>query len=374
MGSIVHFLVGAAFLQGFFLSLIYIFSKKHKSVANTFLGLFLLATVVEALNSDILPFEKVGTYVTREYFALPDVVLFIPLFFLRFVLEKLGNSHKYKRFFLVNYILALLISLITLVNLYWFFFESSSISLKYGPQFIFWIHFGIKAFAFIITTYCFLLALNEILQYRKLVRNEFSDYNLLQINWLLNLVYLLLPAILLWGIAILFAAVAPYPEDLDMGIFGIVAIFLFYLSYQAYVRPNLFERLPDSILKNDSSFEDDGCSQEKSSQIEALMVENEFFLDQDLSLHSFAKAISRSPRMISNCINQNFRQNFNEWVNGFRVQRAQELIKNDKKNRLSIEGIGLESGFKSRSSLYAAFKNTTGCSPGEYRKRNQFSH
>ncbi len=370
MDSVVHFLVGAAFLQGFFMSLIYIFSKKYRSVANTFLGLFLLMIVIEALNSDMLPFDTIGNYTTREYFALPDVILFIPVFFLRFVLEKLGSSHKYQWFSRVNYFLAFLISFITLLNLYLFAFKSSSIAQTYGTELVYWIHFGVKAFAFVITAYCFLLALKEIFAYRKLVQNEFSDYDLLQINWLSNLIYLLLPAILLWGIAIVFAVVAPYPKDLDLGIFGIVAIFLYYLSYQAYVKPNLFERLPESILNQDTNFDDDGCSQEKSVKIEALMIEHEFFLNQDLSLHSFAKAVSMSPRMISNCINQNLGKNFNEWVNGFRVKKAQELIKNDRKNSLSIEGIGLESGFKSRSSLYAAFKNKLGCSPGEFRKRN----
>ncbi len=370
MDAIIQFVVRAAFLQGFFLALIYIFSKKHRSVANTYLGLFLLMVVIEALNSGILPFSKIGNYIAREYFALPDVVLFIPLFFLRFVLEKLGNSHKYKLFFKINYFLALLVSLITLCNIYLFVFKSSSLTQTFGFSVVYWLHFGVKSYAFFITAYSFYISWRETIQYRKLVQNEFSDYNLLQINWLKNLIYLLLPSILLWGIAIVYAAVAPYPEDLDLGIFGLVAIFLYYLSYKAYVQPNLFERLPESILKHDSNNDSDGCSQEKSVKIEALMVENEFFLNQDLSLHSFAQEINMSPRMISNCVNQNLGKNFNEWVNGFRVQKAQELLEKDIESKLSIEGIGLESGFKSRSALYAAFKTKLGCSPGEFRKSN----
>ena len=45
-----------------------------------------------------------------------------------------------------------------------------------------------------------------------------------------------------------------------------------------------------------------------------------------------------------------------------------ELFENDKENKLTIEGIGMESGFNSRSSLYYAFRNKFGCSPGEFRK------
>ena len=61
--------------------------------------------------------------------------------------------------------------------------------------------------------------------------------------------------------------------------------------------------------------------------------------------------------------------NFNEWVNGYRVERALEIIRTDRENKLSIEGIGSDSGFKSRSAMYAAFKKKLGHSPGHYRKK-----
>nr|WP_299341221.1 helix-turn-helix domain-containing protein [Allomuricauda sp.] len=368
MNSILVFIIWAALLQGFFLGLVYIFSKRNQSPANTFLGLFLIMIALEALNG-ILPFNKVGSYTIGEYFTLPDVILFIPLFFLQFVLEKLGTSHKYKSFLQVNYFLAFSITFLTLVNLYLFAFKSSSISQTFDSELVYWTHFGVKFYAFIITSYSFYLSWKETMRYKKLVQNEYSDYALLQINWLKNLIYLLIPVILLWGIALTFAVVTPYLEDLDLAIFGLVAIFLYYLSYQAYIQPNLFERLPESILKTSADASDDGCSVEQSTKIETLMTENEFFLKQDLSLHSFAQAINMSPRMISNCINQNLGQNFNEWVNRFRVNRAKDLLEKDETNRWSIEGIGTEAGFKSRSALYAAFKNEFGCSPGQFRNR-----
>ena len=59
--------------------------------------------------------------------------------------------------------------------------------------------------------------------------------------------------------------------------------------------------------------------------------------------------------------------NFNEWVNNYRVENALKMIQSDSKNLLSIEGIGLDSGFKSRSAMYAAFKKKTGQSPGHFR-------
>ena len=97
------------------------------------------------------------------------------------------------------------------------------------------------------------------------------------------------------------------------------------------------------------------------------MEKQQFYLDEELTLHSFAKEINMSSRLISSCINKNMGHNFNEWVNNYRVEKALEIIKSDEKNMLSIEGIGSDSGFKSRSAMYAAFKKKLGHSPGFYR-------
>ena len=98
------------------------------------------------------------------------------------------------------------------------------------------------------------------------------------------------------------------------------------------------------------------------------METKQFYLDEELTLHSFAKDIDMSSRLISSCINKNIKLNFNEWVNHYRVEKALHMIQTDEKNTLSIEGIGSDSGFKSRSAMYAAFKKKLGHSPGYYRK------
>ncbi len=371
MDSILYFIVWAALFQGLFLALIYIFSKKHRSFANTLLGLFLIAIVIEAVTA-IHPFQYIGTYPLVAYFALPDVILFIPILFLHFVLEKLGSSHKHRLFLRVNYFMALSISLITLLNLYLFLFEASSIAQTFDFPVVYWFHFAVKSYAFLITVYAIFISWREIKHYKILVQNEFSDYNLLQINWLLYLIYLLLPVVVLWGVALLrVVIVTDFSDDFDVPIFGLIAIFLYYLSYRAYLHPNLFERFPESILEKEGSktnISEDRDPKENSDRIEKLMTENEYYLDHNLTIATFAREVNISPRKISTCINQDLGKNFNEWVNDFRVKKAKELLERDTDYRLSIEGIGLESGFKSRSALYAAFKNKLGCSPGEFRK------
>jgi AraC-like DNA-binding protein len=59
--------------------------------------------------------------------------------------------------------------------------------------------------------------------------------------------------------------------------------------------------------------------------------------------------------------------NFNEWVNNYRVDKALEILQDKKNDHFSIEGVGIDSGFKSRSAMYTAFKKKTGQSPGNFR-------
>jgi transcriptional regulator GlxA family with amidase domain len=103
------------------------------------------------------------------------------------------------------------------------------------------------------------------------------------------------------------------------------------------------------------------------SKIKNEMETREFYLNQNFSIHDFAREIQISARSISNCINQNTGSNFNEWVNHYRVENALALLKDPKSNHLSIEGIGTNSGFKSRSAMYEAFKRKLGKSPGHFR-------
>ncbi len=373
MNSMIYFVLWAALLQGVFLALIYIFSGRNRSFANVLLGLFLIAMVVEALKAN-LPLDSIGTYSIGEYFSLPEVKLFIPLLFFHFVLEKLGNTGRYRLFLKVNYFLAVLISGITVYNLYLFVSESSSIVRKLDFSLVDNIHLWLQSYAFLITVFVLFTIFKEIRIYRRLVQNEFSDYAMLQIKWLWWLVFMLIPATLFWGAELFRVVLWPDGQpDLVVFILLFVAIFLYYLSYQAYGQPNFFDKMPESVLDNEERSSDPTkdnytCNEETSAQLQNLMVENQYYLDHRLTIHTFAQAVEISPRIISTCINQNLGQNFNEWVNGFRVEKARELLENDKGNLLSIEGIGQESGFKSRSALYAAFKSKLGSSPGEFRK------
>ncbi|MDN3724665.1 helix-turn-helix domain-containing protein [Aequorivita sp. SDUM287046] len=372
MSDVGNVILWAALIQGLLLALLYIFSKTHSSFANTLLGFFLLSIILEALTT-ILPFRYIGSYPVDTYFSLLEVKLFIPLFFIHYVLEKIGKSAKYRKFLKYNYILATAIGALTILNIFLFFMHSVTLEAAFGPMAVENFHLAQQLYAFAILVAAFTIAITETRAFRKLAQNEYSDYKMLQINWLWQFIFMLVPATLLWGIEIArILFIGPSETNLEMIIWGFVALFFYFLSYKAYQHANLFDQIPhrivpeNEVLSNEFPFQK--CDAFQSEAIHKFMVETELFLNQDLTLHHFAKAINMSPRLISTCINTNFGNNFNEWVNGFRVEKAIKLIETDTKNQLSLEGIGTAAGFKSRSTMYSAFQKKLGHSPGQYRK------
>jgi len=372
MDQIANVIIWVIIIQGIFLGFTYIFSKKSKSNANKILGFFLLAFVFEALSSDFFPYNYVGNYLVGDYFGLPEVKLFFPVLFLNYILVKLDRSSKYKKYLKLNYALAVLVFCLTPVNIVLHLGFNTTVREVLGVHVSENIFMTFQYLAFVLTVAAFMISIAETYRYKKLVQNELTDYGMLQINWLWQFIFILFPIILLWGFELgRIISGGTGPSDFLSMTWIFVFIFLYFFSFKAYRNPNLFEHVPKSIQKEiivrNERKENHPCTEENSKRIISEMESLQFYLNEELTLHSFAKGINMSSRLISSCINKSMGHNFNEWVNNYRVEKALEMIKSDQKNTLSIEGIGSDSGFKSRSAMYAAFKKKLGHSPGFYR-------
>ena len=70
-------------------------------------------------------------------------------------------------------------------------------------------------------------------------------------------------------------------------------------------------------------------------------------------------------------INQFGKMNFNRFINELRVEEARNLLVNPKNDHLTIEGIGYQAGFKSKTVFNTFFKSTVGITPSVYKKNNR---
>lgn len=104
-------------------------------------------------------------------------------------------------------------------------------------------------------------------------------------------------------------------------------------------------------------------------QLNQLMKEAQLFKRSDLKITDVAHQLNTNRTYVSKIINDVNQTNFNDWVNGYRVEEAERLLKDDSYSKLSMLEISEMSGFASISAFYRVFKEKTGLSPGKYRSQ-----
>lgn len=373
MGDMINTIVWAAILQGLLLGIMYSTSRKYNVFANRLLGGFLFALVAEALTI-FLPFDQISGYSLSGYFSLPEVKLFFPLLFTHFVLEKVGQSARYRTFLRLHYTLAFTILGFTLMNVLVYLITGFPIRNFTGSQLLSVVFMAQQTYAFLLTIVAFTIAVRSIQRYRRTVENEYSDFTMLEINWLWQFVFIMLPITLLWGGELLRIALGGKGGESDVVMinWGLLVIFIYFVSYKAFRHPNLFADPPDATetktAPEPSKSEEGTDLEDLAAALQRSMAEEKHFLDQELNIYGLAQQLSVSPRLVSTAINRYIGCNFSEWVNNYRVEEALQKLEDPHHQHLSIEGIGLDSGFKSRSAMYTAFKKKTGQTPGHFRQ------
>ena len=106
-----------------------------------------------------------------------------------------------------------------------------------------------------------------------------------------------------------------------------------------------------------------------NDKLQQLMEVEKLYKDPDLSLDLLAGRLAISRHLLSQVLNENLQKNFHLFINEYRVNEACKVLETHQ--HYSIEAIGHEVGFNSRSSFFAAFKKKVGMTPARY--RDQFN-
>ncbi|WP_435522931.1 helix-turn-helix domain-containing protein [Chryseobacterium indoltheticum] len=91
-------------------------------------------------------------------------------------------------------------------------------------------------------------------------------------------------------------------------------------------------------------------------------------MDSELNLVKLADKLSLSTHQLSYIINNGFNENFFQFINKYKVEKAQELLTNQEYSHYTIIAIGYEAGFNSKTAFNTTFKKITSYTPTEYRK------
>ena len=93
---------------------------------------------------------------------------------------------------------------------------------------------------------------------------------------------------------------------------------------------------------------------ELRQQLEDLMIIDKHYVDENLNLTTLAEELGISPHQLSELINTEYGFGFKRFLKEHRLRAAKTLLVSQPK--ISILAISMETGFRSQSAFYAAFK------------------
>lgn len=101
-----------------------------------------------------------------------------------------------------------------------------------------------------------------------------------------------------------------------------------------------------------------------SQKLENVMIEKELYKNSNLTLQDLAQEINLSSHQLSQFLNNNLGKNFTSYINELRIKEACKIIKTS--DKFTLESVGYDVGFNSKSTFFTAFKKHTGKTPLNY--------
>ena len=146
-----------------------------------------------------------------------------------------------------------------------------------------------------------------------------------------------------------------------------LSIMLYYLSLQVFMNKEALFKT-EAVPKRKIKVLDPEESFNLINELNNLMTKEKLFLDGNLSLVSLASSLNVNPKTLSYVLNEHLHKNFNDYINGWRIEEVKLRLNNKAFSHLKMVSIAFDCGFNSKSTFNLAFKKATGLSPSGYKK------
>ncbi|SFS72082.1 AraC family transcriptional regulator [Sphingobacterium wenxiniae] len=102
-----------------------------------------------------------------------------------------------------------------------------------------------------------------------------------------------------------------------------------------------------------------------------MMKQDQPYLDPTINLPILAEQVGLSVHELSYVLNTGIGLSFYQFINGYRIRHARQLLENTANEDYSIYEISIRSGFNSKTTFYTAFKQEVGMTPKHYLQQIQ---
>jgi AraC-like DNA-binding protein len=345
------------FSQGLFAAML-MFTKSERSVSDKILTGWLSLLAIEFLFCGI-EYHFLGRLILSNSF-----LLFNPAFYL-YVQSLVNPGFRLKWIQLLHLFPYLFFKVVAyLVQ------EPYDLNTYFVPNTTLWFRF-----AFAIATLISWIAYNwvtaiTVYKHRQSLENEFSTIeNYLRIGWLFFIIVfynLYCLALVVIGLLIVFHQLDVIPVQVLN--YSILLALIYILSFYGLKQRRLFQPIVVAGPVYER-YRSSGLAAEKKKTIRTLLT-NYFnnekpYLNPELNMHMLSEALDVPKHQLTEVLNSDIGKNFFRFVNEYRVEAVKKKLRNNRRN-FSVEAIGYECGFNSKSTFYTVFKQITGMSPAEF--------
>lgn len=222
----------------------------------------------------------------------------------------------------------------------------------------------------------FIWGLVLIRNYRRNIKNYFSQISHIDLSWLR---FILLSAIVAYAInsgLYLF----DYLLDLfnykvmQLSSFIIGSLYILFMGFYGLRQTNVFRSIPEKsfpdhiqeVINEPTKLETE--DERFIRQLLDFFQKEKPFLQPDITLLELSRQLNVTPEYLSKILNKHLHQHFFDFINQFRVEAFKDACRNPENHKLSIIGMAYDCGFNSKATFNRVFKNMTGITPGNYLK------
>ncbi|MBB4118091.1 AraC-like DNA-binding protein [Mesonia hippocampi] len=207
-----------------------------------------------------------------------------------------------------------------------------------------------------------------------------SNTDEINLKWLENIILVIMALVLIISVFNLIYIGLPLNLYLNIITLGVILFMTYNALKQKEIFPTNQKHREDIIaIENDDDDETDTTKRKiikdkelvlLKAKLNALMKAKHLYLDNDINLASLAEEMQITSHQLSYVINNGFNQNFYQFINTYRIEKAKELLLDKSSQNLTILGIAYESGFNSKTAFNTTFKKFTNLTPTEFKNQS----
>lgn len=353
--TILTFLIAGGILLIAFLKLSNPLKVNRKG--NIYFGVFLLLWSTFYIDEAFVSQE----FTDNSYFFITKnlIQFFTPLFFYTSIKFYTNPNYKLKK----RDIRFLILPVVYFLFLYYKSFTTKSVL-----ELVLLILIFSHALFYIVLAY---LTINK---HQKDIESFISNKEPIDLNWIKNIIYLCLASTVITVIYSANFSAAPLNLYINLYFLVVVYVIAYFSIKQKEIYPphldvnEIIDNEDENIVQTSRLLFNDTELKLQKEKLLQLMHSEKPYLDSELTLVKLAEKMDLSTHQLSFVINNGFGENFFNFVNRYKVNKAKELLRNPEYDHYTILAIGFESGFNSKTAFNTTFKKITSHTPTEYRK------